>query len=245
MTLLSWNIGSDDKKEGPKKAGIMIESIGADLLFLQEVNKRESDFIVVAPGYSHLPPADEKVPGSVVLNYIAYKKSKLIPINKDFPLPDSMKGRTCIGAFMINSEGKQGPRFVAICLHAPYKDKNAQRLYFEALREFVDSVLKTYGVPVVIGGDFNASVCWWQKVFGYSDMHYQPCRKVSLIDFITMKCPKPSAYSVTDVQAVEADPMFDHDPVLAVLKYEDHQGESSDDRDIEEITSGIKNLSAN
>ena len=244
MTLLSWNIGSGDKIEGPKKAGKMISSLGADLLFLQEVNKRENEFKVVAPGYLHLPPADEHVKGSVVLNYIAYNGRKLKHTASYF-LPGSMFGRTCVGAFEII--GKETACFVAICLHAPYKDKDAQRQYFEALREFVDYVVKTYGVPVVIGGDFNASVCWWQKVFEYSDMHYRPCQKVSLIDFITMKCPKQLqlAYSVTDVQAVEANQMFDHDPVLAMLKYKDHQGVGSDDRDIEEITSGIKNLSAN
>lgn len=251
MSLLSWNIGGPGSNNVKShKAGEEIAKLNADLLFLQEANKWPKAFeSIVAPGYSHLLPADEEVNKSVVLNYIAYKDSKLchIPFDCDLPTPinsGKWKGRICMGAFKIVGKGKAS-HFVAICLHAPKKEKHSDKgESFETLRAFVDDVAQT--MPVVIGGDFNAAVCWWEMAYGYSAMHYVPCgTRPDLIDFITMKCPAKN-YSVTGIKATEVDAMFDHQPVQATLRYfvpiADEKAVGSHDENVQDLTSRMEKL---
>ena len=68
------------------------------------------------------------------------------------------------GRLVIAIFGKNGcnhPAFMAMSLHAPSKDWTARKQLLEGVRGFANDVVAA-GLPVLIGGDFNASINWWQ-----------------------------------------------------------------------------------
>lgn len=209
--------------------------------------KQDKQLEAVAPGYKLLLPANNE---SRKMTVIAYDDSKLKHKRELHQhLPEDIPKRICCGVFTIKGKDQMETQpFLAISLHGHHKIKEADQLqYFERFRAFVDHVIGL-NLPVIIGGDFNASVCWWHEVYQYSYMHYKPtARRMNVIDFITMKGPEGTPYSVTDVEAMLAGDEFDHDPIYAKLNYEGSVSaaeEGSSDEEVEELISGLKELSA-
>lgn len=209
--------------------------------------KQDTQLEAVAPGYQLLLPAKIKSGKMMVIAYDDSKLKHKRELHKH--LPEDIPERICCGVFTIKGKDQMETQpFIAISLHGPHKINEADQLqYFERFRAFVDQVIGL-GLHVIIGGDFNASVCWWHEVYQYSYMHYKPTlRRMNVIDFITMKGPADTPYSVTDVEAMLASNEFDHDPIHAKLKYEGPvyvAEEGPNDEEVEEVISGLKELSA-
>ena len=162
-----------------------------------------------------------------LVNKVGMESSELI---KHRAPQFEQSGRLVIAIF--GKKGNNCPAFMAMSLHAPSKDWEARKQLLEGVRGFANAVVAA-GLPVLIGGDFNASINWWQLdkyqgTHGYQGLLYWPGRRYELIDFVTAKAPNAHC-TLEDVQAakipIQGVPDYDlmqamnHDPLTATFTY--------------------------
>ena len=100
--------------------------------------------------------------------------------------------RVCIRVFKLKEKGST-PKFVAISMHAPKKNNKDRKAFLDDMRTLIQLVVGEYGLPVLVGGDFNTDehIQDWERD-RFTGLHYESERK--RIDFITMKVPVDSSY---------------------------------------------------
>ena len=184
-----------------------------DLMFLQEVWSEKFLKGICKPesglAFQQKNEYDSPAQGRDCINCILYQGNKLEVLNwadvlkerKNVGVSDSLLrdlnkkkddlekgpygGRLCIVNFRM--KGCNNAVFVAMSLHAPSKSPIERMKCLVGVRDFANVVVAA-GLPVLIGGDFNASINWWQ-LDGYQGLLYWPRRRYELIDFIALKAP--------------------------------------------------------
>ena len=110
--------------------------------------------------------------------------------------------RLCVQVFTLKGKGDTS-KFVAISLHAPYKNRGDNQDFCELVRDFIEEVDTVHRLPVLVGGDFNTDISCW-KESGFKGLDYEAGRIP--IDFITMKvCRKKNHLEIAEVQKMKCD----------------------------------------
>ena len=145
--------------------------------------------------------------------YILYKSSKLqkevahtTEVTKTLESVDGWTAqysqRLCVQVFTLKGK-KDTSMFVAISLHAPYKDKGDTQDFCDLVRDFIEEVVTDHRLPVLVGGDFNTDIFRW-KDSGFKGLDYEAGR--TPIDFITMKVPEEKYHlEMAEVRKMECD----------------------------------------
>ena len=145
--------------------------------------------------------------------YILYRSPKLqcedahkTKVTKTLESVDGWKTHyskwLCVQVFTL--KGKEDTSmFVAISLHAPYKDKKEIRQFCDLVKAFIEEVITFHRLPVLVGGDFNTDIRHW-KGSGFKGLDYDT--DCIPRDFITMKVPEEKYHlEMAEVQKMECD----------------------------------------
>ena len=109
--------------------------------------------------------------------------------------------RLCVQVFSLKGKGDSS-KFVAISLHAP-KPTNDNYSFCDLMKTAIKRIVKHHKLPVLVGGDFNTNITWWEKD-GFEGLDYDAGRIP--IDFITMKVPRINNHLKMDkVQKMEGE----------------------------------------
>ena len=109
--------------------------------------------------------------------------------------------RLCVQVFSLKGKGDSS-KFVAISLHAP-KPTNDNYSFCDLMKTAIKRIVKHHKLPVLVGGDFNTNITWWEKD-GFEGLDYDAGRIP--IDFITMKVPRKNNHLKMDkVQKMEGE----------------------------------------
>ena len=181
---------------------------GYDIVFLQEV-----PWVEDGPRMKRLATKELKVArkGSGIDTYILYNPGRLQEEDAS-AVTHAMRSvagwkneyseQLCVQVFTLKGKGDTS-KFVAISLHAPYKNKGDTRDFCNLVFDFIEKVVTVHSLPVLVGGDFNTDIYRW-KDSGFKGLDYEAGR--TPIDFITMKVPEEEYHlEMAKVQKMECD----------------------------------------
>ena len=207
LQVLSWNVkGSSLTGWTEARKEIVKHNISKDydLIFLQEVQWAEKGIRKwLIPSEDEFKVATTLSEDKQTNNCILYRSEKLQLLADDpqvkevaeclQQIPDwkpEYSKRVCIGVFTVTEKGDTS-KFVAISLHAHHGDKGKDNneKFCKGAKAFAEKVVDDLGLPVLIGGDFNADIrgrAW--KEAGFVGLDYKSAYAGTRKDFLTMKC---------------------------------------------------------
>ena len=190
---------------------IVLDNIqGYDIVFLQEVQWAESyikKYLAAPAGYEFAITKSEKKNRNVCILYnpekLKCEDAELVnKIMTDTGWTDIQFQRVCIRVFTLHERGKTS-KFVAIGVHAN-NDVYINEAFCRLLKITVEKISEVQGpcaLPVILGGDFNSDIRYWEIDSVFLGLMYETDRNP--IDFITLKPVRDSHLEMAEVRVTQ------------------------------------------
>lgn len=134
-----------------------------------------------------------------------------------------------INMALVNTfkKSRKDPNILCVSWHGPHIQEglNSEKKMkiLEVMLRFVKTFSEKYGLPFIIGGDFNLELAGAKKVLkSFNDMKvhdYDAGRRPNRVDyFISSESLTLIDVHVAPWNYTEADEIFDHDPIMAKLQ---------------------------
>ena len=118
----------------------------------------------------------------------------------------------------VQKRNNKATKFIAVCVHAPYKIRNRNyKKFWNALWAYVEYLEETYQLGVCVGGDFNKDLSAKESLLSNKSLPV-PCRDGSylneehLYDYFLFSIPSSKLLKLQNVACYPTIPKSDSTP---------------------------------